>query len=315
MIAQSIIQKLQRGKMGEKTKERKKEDNGAFETFYKGSFMGIAEAIPGISGGSIALIVGIYERLISAIKSIDFKFIPYFFISIWNRKYLKKTKDDFLSIDFSFLLPLVAGMGLAFLGAIIVIGPALEKYPAYIYSFFFGLILASAGVVYGRIGESNFRAFLAGIAGFLFAFLFVGLGKNVLGHANPIIFLSGFIAICAMILPGVSGAFMLLFLGQYEYMINALLSIRTYWIEVGTFMAGALLSLFLVSRPLSYALKKYRASTMFFLTGLMIGALRLPYEEVMDSPTFLEDPTITLGVVLIGGLGFFMVVFIQKAST
>lgn len=295
-----------------KTRENEKENDRAFKTFYKGTFIGIAQAMPGISGGSIALVVGIYERMIFAIKSINFKFVPYLFMSILNRRYLKKAKDNFLSIDFPFILPLLAGAGLAFLGTIAVIRPILDKYPAHIYSFFFGLILASAGVIYSRIGGSNSKSISFGLVGFLFAFIFVGLGENLLSHSNPIIFLSGLIATCAMILPGVSGAFILLFLGQYRYMINALLSIEAHWIEVGAFTFGALLSLFLVSRPLSYALKKYRAPTMFFLTGLMTGALRLPYEKVIGAPAFLGDLPTTFAVILTGALGFFIVVFTEK---
>lgn len=268
--------------------------------------MGLSDIVPGVSGGTIALIAGIYERLIFAIKSINLRFIPHLLRATLDRRYLKKARRSFSSIDFAFLLPLVAGIGLAFLAASRVIIFVLSNYPAYIYSFFFGLILISAKIVYGRIEEGDFGSFTFGLIGFLFAFVFVGLENVAMAHGLPIIFAAGFLAVCAMLLPGVSGSFMVLFLGQYEYMLNALQSIRTCWVEIGVFLAGGLISLFSFSRVISHFLEKYRARTLFFLSGLMIGALRLPFEKVVSIPGLSQNPLTLLGAILSGLVGVFL---------
>ncbi len=205
--------------------------------------MGLADIVPGVSGGTIALISGIYERLIFAIKSINLEFIPLLFLSPLDRKYFEKAKDKFQKIDLAFLLPLGAGIGLAFLAASQVIRPALDDYPAYIYSFFFGLILISAHNVYQKIEKVSIESFTYGVIGTVFATIFVGLEGFSMGHELPVIFLAGFLAVCAMILPGISGSFIVLFLGQYEYMLEVLQSIHNHILEVSVFLTGSVISL------------------------------------------------------------------------
>ncbi len=273
--------------------------------------MGLADIVPGVSGGTIALIEGIYERLIFAIKSIDLKFILYALRTPFDKEYGKKAKQNFLNIDFRFLIPLALGIVSAFLAAAKVIPYILNNYPAQIYSFFFSLILISAGIVYRRIGNINIKTFIPGIFGFLFAFLFVGLEEYILGHSLLTIFITGFLAICAMVLPGISGSFIVLFLGQYEYMLNALSSIRAYSIEVGTFLAGALISLLSFSRFLYYLLERYHSHTLFFLTGLMIGALRLPFQKVISVPELYQDPFTLIGAISAGAAGVILLVTVE----
>ncbi len=261
--------------------------------FLKGMFMGIADIIPGVSGGTIALITGIYDRLIHAISDIDLKFIPYLLEGEFGA-----AKKNILRIDFKLFIPLLSGIGLAFLIMSNIIHFLLHNVTAPTYAFFFGLILTSAVFVYRDVCGASLRnsmkaeAFrhvdkissknlLFFIIGFLFAFLFVGSGALQIGHSIPIIFLSGMVAICAMILPGISGAFMLLFLNQYEYMLSALRSLQ--FMEIFTFCFGALISILLFSRFLGYILERYRSFTMFFLIGLMLGALRLPYIKIVGS--------------------------------
>lgn len=279
-----------------------------FEVFYKGAFMGIAEAIPGVSGGTIALIAGIYEELISAIRSIDFRFMVHLPLAVLDRKYLERAKGAFLSIHFFFILPLIAGMALGFLSTISLIVPALS-YPIYLYSFFFGLILASAVGILDRVGEINPRTFLACLTGFLLAFLLAGFEEMALSHTIPIIFLAGFLAVFAMILPGISGAFVVLLMGQYEYMIKALFSIQSHWAEAGAFLIGAVISLFLIVRPLSYLLREYHAHTLFFLTGLMLGALRLPFGKVVLA---VRDPLTLFGAIVFGAIGLLIIALIER---
>ncbi len=292
--------------------ENSNEGKTPLKTFLKGISMGLADIVPGVSGGTIALIEGIYERLIYAIKSIDLRFIIYILRTPFNKKYWKKAKQTFLKIDLKFLIPLAIGIVTAFIAASKIIPYLLNHYPAQIYSFFFSLILISASIVYKRVKKINLKTLIPGLIGFSFAFIFIGLENFLLGHSLPIIFITGFLAICAMILPGISGSFIVLFLGQYKFMLNALSSVRTSWMEVGTFLLGALVSLFSFSRLLYYLLEKYYSHTLFFLAGLMVGALRLPFEKVINVPTLFQDPYTLIGVFLSGGAGVILLVGVEK---
>lgn len=281
--------------------------------FLKGICMGLADIIPGVSGGTIALITGIYERLIFAIKSIDVK-IPLHLL----RGDLREARNSITKIDFELLLPLAGGIGVAFLIASGGIKFALESFPAATNSFFFGLILSSAVFIYRRIGVKNLRHLAAGIGGFLFGFLIVSLEKIGLIHSPLMIFASGFVAICAMILPGVSGAFILFVLGQYDFMLGALQNFDLLFIFL--FLIGAALGLLVFSRALSYLLKRWEASVLAFLTGLMVGALKLPLENVvfvnrLHPELFFTWDITSIGLVLtMGALGMFLVTLLKTKS-
>jgi putative membrane protein len=227
--------------------------------YVKGLLMGIADIIPGVSGGTIALITGIYERFIFAIKSI-------------------RPTSDLRKIDWGLLLPLGLGIATSFLAMSMVMGFLLEAHTALVYAFFFGLILASAGFICKHIDAFHPKHLLAGSLGFLLSFLLVGLGVLEASHSLLFIFVSGALAICAMMLPGISGAFILLTLGQYEYMLDALKTFRMA--EIGIFLGGILVGLVTFSRVISYLLKNHEHPTLAFLTGLMLGGLRLPYERM-----------------------------------
>ena len=269
--------------------------------FLRGMFMGIADVIPGVSGGTVALITGIYERLILAIRGLNVRFLVHFL-----KGDREKAKQSLLSMDLRLLVPLMLGIAAAFLAFSRVISFMLEFYPANTYAFFFGLILASAGFVYRHVGSIDYRAVISALLGFLFAFLFTGLGTLQASHSLPVIFFSGAISICAMMLPGISGAFILLFLGQYEYMLGALLSLDIPVIAV--FALGALAGLVSIVRVLGYLLKRHKSVTMAFLIGLMLGALRLPYQNIADSTFSLPL------VVITGAAGFFIVIGMEKAA-
>ena len=270
--------------------------------FLRGLFMGMADVIPGVSGGTVALITGIYERLIFAIKGLNVRFLLYLL-----KGDLPKAKKSFLDIDFGFLIPLGIGVGTAFLIFSRVIKFLLDFYPANTYAFFFGLILASAGFVYKHVSGINRKTVVSAICGATFAFLFIGLETLQASHSLPVIFFSGMIAICAMILPGISGAFILLFLGQYEFMLAALHTMDSTLIAV--FMAGALAGLIIMVRVMGYLLRKHKSVTMAFLVGLMLGALRLPYQNVVSS-------AFSLPFVLVSAIvGFFLVVILEKLGS
>ncbi len=283
-----------------------------FIIFLKGLFMGSADIIPGVSGGTIALITGIYERLVFALKAIDFKFIPYFFVGLFKPKYFKKAKKDFLGIDFALLIPLALGVLVAFLSLANIISYFKEFYPSYMYAFFFGLILASAFFVYflnKKIIKIVDISFL--FVGIIFGFFIVGLSSVQADHSYIIIFISGMITFCAMILPGISGAFILLVLGQYEFMLGVLRDIANLDFSgisyAFSYIFGGIAGLILFSRVLSFLFKRYHGATLMFIVGLMIGALRHPILRISEEPgdifvTFISG---VIGIIIVSVVSYY----------
>ena len=257
--------------------------------------MGAADIIPGVSGGTIALVTGIYERLIAAINSVDFRFILYFFKGFADKTYFSKTRQTIAKIRVTFLLPILGGIAIAFLLLARLLKILLDSYPAPTYAFFFGLILASSLLVYQYIRRINVQVVVFFLIGFFFAFFFVGLEALSTNHTLLVLFLSGIVTICAMILPGISGAFILLFLGQYHHMLNAL---NNWWIaDIIIYILGGIVGLFTFSRVLELLLTKYRIVTLSFLMGLMIGALRQPSVVILNQP---ENPALCFVSAVIG---------------
>lgn len=241
--------------------------------------MGSADTIPGVSGGTIALITGIYERLIHAISSIKFGFI---------RPLLKLDFNGFKNklleeIDFELFIPLILGIGIAILSLSKLISYLLDYHTAYTFSFFLGLILASAYILYTKLDEINIKLIILTIIGIVLSYIFVGLNPIAANHSLIVLFFSGLIAICAMILPGISGSFLLLLLGQYEYMLNSLNSFNIT--EIVVFIAGAIIGILGFSKILNYLLENYESATMAFLIGIMVGTLRLPINQVTTNLT------------------------------
>lgn len=261
--------------------------------------MGIADIIPGVSGGTIALITGIYERLISAISSIN-KLI----LKPLSKLQFKEAFQNILKVDFALLVPLAIGIGIAFLALAHLMEYLLLNWTGITYAFFFGLILSSAIFVYKQASKNHKRNFPFGILGLIFAFWFVGLNAFASSHSLLILFFSGAIAICAMILPGISGSFILVLLGQYEFMISALKNLVVD--KIAVFMAGALIGILSFSKLLEWLLKKYKSQTMSFLTGIMIGSLRLPFSK-LD----LGIPAIFIEI-LVAIIGFGLVFILER---
>ena len=269
--------------------------------FLRGLFMGTADIMPGVSGGTVALITGIYERLIHSISKINFEFVkPLLKGNFQESKTILKKE-----VDFELFIPLLLGIGIAILSMSQLMQFLLTNYITYTYAFFSGLILASAYIVYTEIDGFSVKNFIFGIIGFVFAFIFVGLNPIQANHSLLIIFFSGFVAICAMILPGISGAFVLLLLGQYEYMINALNKFSIN--EIITFVAGAGLGILSFSRILDYLLKNHESITMSFLVGLMLGTLRMPYQKIS-----IADNSAIIFSVLLGIIAFGIVMLMEK---
>ncbi len=258
-------------------------DNGMKEISFikrtlQGTAIGLANVVPGVSGGTMALILGIYRRLIHAINTLPLT-LPIKFIRG------EDVKEDWNDIDFRFLLPLGIGVVIATLLLARVMEFLLETYSTASYSFFIGLILASLFVVYRYIDPTGVREVLSGVIGFLVAFFVVG-GNGITGTHNPIsIFFGGVFAVASMILPGISGSLVLVLLGEYHYMLHALNTFDIFNIVI--FVAGGLVGLFGFAKLLEYMLDRSTSITMAFLFGLMFGGLRVPLKTAM-----LNDPSL-----------------------
>lgn len=287
--------------------------NIRFDVFFKGMLMGLADVVPGVSSGTIALITGVYEELIFSINSVN----PFtFFVALLkkNREKLNKLINE---INIIFLVTIGLGMAISFLIASKFVLIALNNYPVFTYSFFFGLILVSAIKIFERIERNApYMTVLVTSIGSAIAFLLTGFDTLFSIHSYGIIFFGGALAIMAMILPGISGSFMLLMIGQYEYMLNALHNFRSKSIDIVVFLTGAVISLFAFADIISYFLNNYKEKVLGFLTGLMIGALRLPGEKIIYAQTnyqeigftwTLSNLFLSISFLLIGGFFVYLI--------
>ncbi len=245
--------------------------------FIRGLLMGSADIVPGVSGGTIALITGIYGHLVEAISRIKFAFVKPLFKGDLNG-FITGLFDE---IEFKFFIPLVLGIGVAFLTLAKVVTYCMDTQTALTYSFFLGLIIASAVILFKKLDQINLKNVLFAIIGAVLTYIFVSLNPIAANHSLPILFISGMIAICAMILPGISGSFLLLLLGQYKYMLNALHEL--HFVEIIVFVVGALIGILGFSKILNYLLKNHEEVTMAFLIGVMLGSLKVPGVEIANS--------------------------------
>ena len=272
-----------------------------FLIFLRGLFMGSADIVPGVSGGTIALITGIYERLIHAISSIRFSFLR----PLFKGNFTDFKEKLFEEIDFELFIPLFLGIGIAFITLAKVISYLLDTQTAYTFSFFLGLILASAYILYTKLENINIKLIIITIIGIILSYIFVGLNPIATNHSLIVIFISGLIAICAMILPGISGSFLLLLLGQYQYMLNALNSRNL--IEIFVFIIGAAIGILGFSKLLNYLLERYESATMAFLIGIMVGTLRLPIMKISSTIQGSWIPCVILALI-----AFIIIIVLEK---
>lgn len=226
--------------------------------------MGAADVVPGVSGGTMAFILGIYEELIRAIRAFDLKFVR--LLASF------KVKDALENTPWRFLLAVGVGILTAIFSLAGIITWLLNNQPVLIWSFFFGLILASAVTVSKRFKKRTAAALLWIFLGGIGAYVVVGLVPLSTPNASWFLFLSGAIAICAMILPGISGSFILVLLGKYQYVLGAVNNRDFFTLAV--FALGAAVGLILFSRLLGWLFRKYHDVTIAILCGLMIGSLR-----------------------------------------
>lgn len=289
--------------------------------------MGGADVIPGVSGGTIAFITGIYDELIHSIKSID--------LEAFRLLLRFKIADFWKKVNGSFLICVLAGMVTSLLSLSKLMTYLLDTYPISVWSFFFGLILVSSPLIMRDIKKWNFFTVVSFVVGGIIAYLITVLSPTETPNNLLFIFFCGALAICAMILPGISGAFILLLIGKYEYMITALIQFNLPVIIV--FVAGCFIGIVSFSHFLSWLLNHYRYPALALLAGFMIGSLNKvwPWKEIIafrvnhegqqvaafdrsiwPGQYFLKtgnDPQV-FQAILFAALGVFLIVAIEKTA-
>jgi len=288
--------------------------------------MGGADVVPGVSGGTIAFITGIYEELLNSIKSFDKKAIQL----LVKRKF----GELWQHINGTFLITLLSGILFSILSLAKLIHYLLNNQPIQLWSFFFGLIIISALLVSREIKQWKIQVIISGILGILIAYFITGATPSTTPDNYLFIFISGAIAICAMILPGISGSFILLIMGKYEFIIESVKDLNILVIVI--FGIGCVVGLLSFSRLVSWLLSKYHDLTVALLAGFMIGSLNKiwPWKETLSTrlnskaeivPLFQQNiwPTeymekvgepLVLQALLYFGIGILMIIGIEKIA-
>lgn len=289
--------------MTDKKTDQPKDTTNLKEAPYlamKGFLMGSADIVPGVSGGTMALIVGIYERLLNAIKSVNGRFIKLFFSLKW--------KEAFSEIHLLFLVFLFSGIfaALAFFTKVVPLQVYMFTHPEIVFGLFFGLILGSIYILIKALERFTKAEIMALVAGVAFGIWIVSLVPADTPEHPAFVFLSGSIAICAMILPGISGSYLLLIMRKYDYLlsqIGKLGGVETVDGLIGLlpFILGAVVGLALFSRFLSWLLSKYHPQTIALLIGFLIGSLYViwPYQHreyvqkvSVSDVVYMDDPLV-----------------------
>ena len=289
----------------------------------KGMAMGAADVVPGVSGGTIAFISGIYEELINTISGIKPSLL-----TTWK-------KDGFSTMwkemNGSFLLALIGGILVSFFSLMRVANYLLENHPILIWSFFFGLVVASIWFVAKQIPKWNYKVILALIIGAAIAFYIVSLPPMAANTSYLYLFFSGAIAVCAMILPGISGAFILVLLGAYKSITEAAhdFDLKT----LGVVGIGAVFGLLTFSRILKWLFVHYSSITLAVLTGFITGSLNKiwPWKEVLETATYGEKEVVlkeasvlpwnfdgnpqTVWAFVLMLAGFFLIILLEHLAT
>lgn len=257
----------------------------------KGLAIGAADVVPGVSGGTIAFISGIYEELINTINGINLDILK-----TWKKEGIKTAWKQ---LNGNFLLALLTGVAISILSFAKVITHLLHEKPLLVWAFFFGLVLASIFLMWKEVKKWDIKNILGLIAGAILAFLITIAQPTTAVDSYYYLFLSGFIAIIAMILPGVSGAFILLLLGSYKTVIGLINDLREnivnwnsevlppIFLKLMTFGIGAILGLKVFSKILTWMFANHKNITFSVLVGFMIGSLNKlwPWKHVIQTTT------------------------------
>ncbi|MDG1423165.1 MAG: DUF368 domain-containing protein [Flavobacteriaceae bacterium] len=290
----------------------------------KGMAMGAADVVPGVSGGTIAFISGIYEELLNSISSFNLSL----FSVLKNEGFKKVWK----MVNGRFLLALFIGICISVLSLAKLIENLLENHPILIWSFFFGLVLASIIYIAKQIKIWNIKCYLYLIFGLIFAYYITTLNPVISQNTSPwFLFLAGMIAICAMILPGISGSFILVLLGAYKPILNAINTKDFFSIII--FMAGAILGLLTFSRVLKWLFSKYKNYTLALLIGFIAGSLNkiwpwketiswrtnskgieVPFNTTSVSPLSFDGDSKLLMAGLLAIIGFSLILLLEKLA-
>ncbi len=290
----------------------------------KGMAMGAADVVPGVSGGTIAFISGIYEELLNSISSFNLSL----FSVLKNEGFMKVWK----MVNGRFLLALFIGICISVLSLAKLIENLLENHPILIWSFFFGLVLASIIYIAKQIKIWNIKCYLYLIFGLIFAYYISTLNPVLTQNSSPwFLFLAGMIAICAMILPGISGSFILVLLGAYKPILNAINTKDFFSIII--FMAGAILGLLTFSRVLKWLFSKYKNYTLALLIGFITGSLNkiwpwketiswrtnskgieVPFNTTSVSPFSFDGDSKLLMAGLLAIIGFSLILLLEKLA-
>ena len=281
----------------------------------KGMAMGAADVVPGVSGGTIAFIAGIYDELINSIKSINMHSLKLLFTG--------KIAAFWKAVNGNFLFALLLGIAISVFSLAKLITYLLLNEPVLVWSFFFGLVLASTWFVTKDIKGWNWKTVAGFVGGAVIAYYITVATPAETSTNLMFIFLCGAIAICAMILPGIYGRFILVLLGKYFYVMEAVKTLDL--VVLGVFAFGAALGITSFSRVLSYALKNFRNITLSVLSGFMLGSLNKVWpwkeveklvsdgHEVMIEHNIAPNTEVAEAVVLML-IGFILVYVLEKIS-
>ena len=281
----------------------------------KGMAMGAADVVPGVSGGTIAFIAGVYDELINFIKSINMHSLKLLFTG--------KIAAFWKAVNGNFLFALLLGIAISVFSLAKLITYLLLNEPVLVWSFFFGLVLASTWFVTKDIKGWNWKTVAGFVGGAVIAYYITVATPAETSTNLMFIFLCGAIAICAMILPGISGSFILVLLGKYFYVMEAVKTLDL--VVLGVFAFGAALGITSFSRVLSYALKNFRNITLSVLSGFMLGSLNKVWpwkeveklvsdgHEVMIEHNIAPNTEVAEAVVLML-IGFILVYVLEKIS-
>ena len=269
--------------------------------FFKGVFMGIADAMPGISGGTIALLLGIYEELIRSIS--ELKLSLFFELKKGFNPFWKKLNGNFL-------LALISGIGISLISFVKISANFLESFPLIIWSFFLGLVFATVNVIYKLINQWSRLNFFFLIISIVLSYFLSSFSVYETDKISLLyILFSGVIASSAMILPGISGSLILVILGVYAYLIKSLDNLKM--IVIFTFISGTLIGLLGFSRILKYLFNKHRDTTYTIMLGLVIGSIEKVWPWNKSFSTELSNLNLLLSISLVI-LGFVIVVLLER---
>ena len=262
----------------------------------RGGAVGTSEALPGISGGTVALIVGLYDQLIGGAGHMV-SGIKRYVTDVPRGRGKDRAMEQFRQVEWSVLVPALIGMAVALVGALLLIAPLVEEYTQYAYAIFFGLVLACLWIPYTGAGKSwKAGHYLLALVFAVLSFFLTSLpGANLPPHP-VVVFLVASVAICALVLPGVSGSFILLAVGLYTPSKDALENLD--FVYIGAFALGALTGLALFVKVLQYFLENFHHLTLVVLTGLMAGSLRALWPWQSEDREILAPTEVPLTVAL-----------------